>query len=207
MGSMAFVDKKNIIPRLNSAESVSVELGCGSSKKEITAIGIDVLDYECVDIVGDALEVLASFPERSVHQVYSSHFLEHVADIDGFLRELERIVKPGGDLDLVVPHFSNPYYYSDYTHRSFFGLYTFSYLTSNALFRRKVPTYNRPNKFELIDVRLRFRSERPFYARYLMKLMLGKLINSTNYLKEFYEENLCYLLPCYEIEYHLRKKI
>ena len=204
---MAFVDKKNIIPRLHSVGSVSIELGCGSSKKEISAIGIDVLDYECVDIVGDALEVLASFPEQSVHQVYCSHFLEHVADIEGFLRELERIVKPSGDLDLVVPHFSNPYYYSDYTHRSFFGLYTFSYLTSNVFFRRKVPTYSRANKFELIDVQLRFRSERPFYTRYLIKLMLGKLINSTNYLKEFYEENLCYLLPCYEIEYNLRKKI
>jgi len=32
--------------------------------------------------------------------------------------------------------------------------------------------------------------------------MVGKLINSSNYLREFYEENLCYLLPCYEIEYH-----
>ena len=61
----------------------------------------------------------------------------------------------------------------------------------SALFRRKVPTYNRHNKFELIGVSLGFRSERP----------------SSNYLKEFYEENLCYLLPCCEIEYHLRKSI
>lgn len=203
---MAFVDKRNIIPRLHDIGFVSIELGCGSSKKEITAIGIDVLDYDCVDIVGDALEVLASFPEQSVQHVYSFHFLEHVADLDKFLCELERIVKPGGELDFVVPHFSNPYYYSDYTHRHFFGLYTFSYLTANRFFRRSVPTYNRANKFDLAGVKLRFRSARPFYGRHVIKLMLGKLINSSNYLREFYEENLCYLLPCYEIEYHLIKR-
>ncbi len=204
---MTVLDKRNLIGQLDKLGPVSIELGCGSSKKNANAIGIDMLDYECVDIVGDALSVLKRFPDESVCDVYASHFLEHLADLDGFLRELERVVRPAGELVFVVPHFSNPYYYSDYTHRSFFGLYTFSYLTSNVLFKRKVPNYNRSNRFELLGVDLRFLSGRPFYGRFLVKAIVGRIFNSCNYLREFYEENLCYLFPCYELKYRLRKRL
>jgi len=203
---MSILDKGNLLSRLDKIQRVCLELGCGNSKRKTTAIGIDVLDYECVDIVGDAVEVLRNFPSHSAHEVYTSHFFEHIVDVEEVLREIERVVKPGGTLTVVVPHFSNPYYYSDYTHRSFFGLYTFSYLTSGKFFKRGVPTYKRVNKFELIGVDLRFSSTSPFYVRHVIKVLVGKIFNLNNYFREFYEENLCYLFPCYEIEYRLRQK-
>jgi ubiquinone/menaquinone biosynthesis C-methylase UbiE len=201
-----FLDKRNVVDQLERTGPVSIELGCGPSKINASAIGIDALDYECVDIVGDALDVLRRFPSNSVSHTYSAHFLEHLEEPDALLRELERIVSPGGELIFIVPHFSNPYFYSDYTHRSVFGLYTFSYLTTNSLFRRTVPTYRRSNKFDLVSVDLLFHSARPFYFRHVIKIAIGWIFNANYYLKEFYEENLCYVFPCYEIRYFLRKR-
>ena len=138
---MALIDKAKILSSVDSISHIELELGCGNRKRNRQAIGVDMLDYPDVDIVGDVYEALASFPSRSVDAVYSYHFIEHVPDVPRLLSELARIVKPNGYLEFVAPHFSNPYFYSDPTHRSFFGLYTFCYFASNSPFARHVPTY------------------------------------------------------------------
>ena len=202
---MGFVDKKNILPRAGSVSHIELELGCGNRKHNRQAIGVDMLDYPDVDIVGDIYEVLASFPNQSVDAVYSYHFVEHVPDVPKLLSELARIVKPNGYVEFVAPHFSNPYFYSDPTHRSFFGLYTFCYFASESPFARHVPTYGYKAEFRIAKVDLIFKSTRPFVVRYGIKRVIGSLFNSCNYLKELYEENFCYLFPCYEVRYVLRR--
>lgn len=197
------LDKNNTLSRLSELGYVALELGCGANKRIENAIGIDAIDYAGVDIVGDAMEILKSFPDGSVDAVHSYHFFEHLPDVSTMLDEIARIVKPGGRMEVVVPHFSNPYFYSDYTHRSFFGLYTFSYLAHDRLFSNRVPTYNKAQLFSLEAVDLGFKSPRPFYGRYLLKRLIGVFLNSCSYMQEFYEENLCYLFPCYEIRYRL----
>jgi len=198
-------DKSNILPGLCSDSHLELELGCGHRKRNRQAIGIDVLDYPDVDIVGDIYEVLSEFPAQSVSAVYSYHFIEHVPDVAKLLSELARIVKPLGRVEFVAPHFSNPYFYSDPTHRSFFGLYTFCYLSSGSPFLRQVPTYQNDLFFSMECVNLRFKSSKAFYVRYFFKTLIGKIFNSCNYMKELYEENFCYLFPCYEICYRLRR--
>ena len=155
---------------------------------------------------GILFEVLAAFPPASVDRVASFHFLEHVDDLPRLLVELARVLKPEGELYVVTPHFSNPYYYSDYTHRRFFGLYTFAYLSESRLFAREVPRYGLEPRFELVDVTLGFKSARPFYVRYAFKRAVGVVVNASRWTKEFWEENLCWLLPCYEIAYRLRRR-
>jgi len=147
------------------------------------------LDYPDVDIVGDIFDVLAAFPDQSVEAIYSYHFVEHVDDVSKLLAELARIVKPNGRVEFVAPHFSNPYFYSDPTHRSFFGLYTFCYYADQSPFARQVPTYGHKIDFHIAKVDLVFKSPRPFIFRYGVKRLIGSLFNSCTYLKEFYEEN------------------
>lgn len=202
---MALIDKGLTLSRLSEHAPLTVELGCGPRKRYPRSIGIDAIAYDGVDIVGDAMEALRALPEGCADLVTSSHFLEHVPDVGSFLDEMARVVRPGGRIEVIVPHFAHPYFSSDPTHTHRFGLYTFSYLTEESLFRRRVPGYVRRTNLQLVKVDLIFKSSRPFYARYAFKRVLGMLFNSSRYLQELYEENLCYLFPCYEIRYLMQK--
>jgi ubiquinone/menaquinone biosynthesis C-methylase UbiE len=199
------IDKNGVLPSLASRTSAILELGCGQRKRSADWIGIDSIDYPQVDIVGDVAEVLKDIPNSSIDEIHAFHFLEHVADVPALLLDIGRVLKLGGRLHVVVPHFSNPYYYSDPTHKSFWGLYTFSYYARSAMFRRKVPTYVQDVRFEIQNVRLNFKSSPPFYIRHAFKKAAGALFNLNTFMREMYEENFCYLIPCYEVEYHLIK--
>ena len=202
---MPIIDKRNLLGTATVGRPVEIELGCGSTKRSPHAIGIDLLDYDCVDVVGDVVEVLAKLPDASVSRAASSHFLEHHPDIRQVLDQLARVVVDGGSVVVTVPHFSNPYFYSDPTHRTAFGLYTFSYLCKDEIFQRKVPTYGIQPAFEITNVRLGFKSHRPHYLRHATKAAFGLLVNSTRWATEFYEENLCWLCPAYELTFDLRR--
>ena len=203
-----FKDKKNIIERLQAGETISIELGCGKSKINSEAIGIDLLDYECVDLVGDIFHVLEAFPDGSVESIYSTHFLEHVnaSDFELIFSEMSRILRPEGKIKIIVPRFSNPYYYLDPTHRTPFGLYTLSYICHEEIFKRKVPQYTSKLPLLLSSVKMVFA---PFYSyqffRLIFKKIFGKIINSSMFAREFYEENLCWMIPCYELHFSLIK--
>lgn len=202
---MQLIDKHGFLQGLSLRRPVILELGCGNRKRTPGAIGIDVIDYDCVDIVGDAVDVLRNIPDGVVDSIASHHFLEHVGDLGSLVGEATRTLRIGGRFEAVVPHFSNPYFYSDPTHSRHFGLYTFSYLAHDDLLRRKVPKYNETVSLRLLDVDLLFKSAPPFYVRAAFKMAFGKLFNSCRSMQEFYEEFLCYGFPCYEIRYLLEK--
>lgn len=203
---MPVIDKSAVLTRLRALERVSLELGCGATKRDDHAIGIDVRDEPGVDIVGDVFDALQEFPASSVDAVASEHFFEHIDDLPRLMGEIARVLKPGGRLTVAVPHFSNPWYYSDPTHRRFFGLYTFCYLADSSLFRRSVPMHGATHDFELTAVRLEFKSTRPFYVRHAVKRAQGWIVNSTTWLQEYYEETLCWLVPCHSVRYTLKRR-
>jgi ubiquinone/menaquinone biosynthesis C-methylase UbiE len=202
---MTVIDKNKILSTISTDNPTHIlELGCGNHKQISNSIGIDMLDYEAVDIVGDVYSVLSQIPDKSISAVYSFHFFEHINDVTLLLEEISRILIDGGLLEVVVPHFSNPYFYSDYTHKIFYGLYSFSYLAIDNFFTRKTPTYQKDLKIEITNVKLGFKSSREFPVRYgIKKFILEQIFNSSIWMKEFYEENLCYIFPCYEIKFTL----
>lgn len=199
-----FTDKKNILGNIQAHQPLVLDLGCGPLKKNPAWTGIDLLDSDGVDIVGDVYEVIAAFPDKSVDEIHSSHFFEHVADIPGLLKSLERILKPGGIIEIVVPHFSNPYFYSDHTHKSFFGLYSFSYLVKDELLKRKVPDYGINKNLSLQKVYLRFSSA--FYISKPLRKCCQLLFNSSTLMKEWYEDSWSRSIPCYEIRFIMIKQ-
>ncbi|WP_092202466.1 methyltransferase domain-containing protein [Blastococcus tunisiensis] len=192
-------------PHPLSRRPLHLELGCGSTKQQAEAVGIDIMQLPGVDVVADAVEVLRSLPDASVSSIYSEHFMEHIDDPLALLREAARVLKPNGDFRAVIPHFSNPAFYSDPTHRSFFGLYTFSYWVQSSGFRRGVPQYVDPVPLDLISARHVFKSSRPFYVRHALKKLAGAWVNRSRWTQEFYEEHLCWVMPCYEIDFLLRR--
>jgi len=202
---MAIKDKKNILRDIKNPGEINLELGCGNRKRQENAVGIDMLEYESVDIQGDVYEVLKKIPDNRVSTVYSYHFFEHVEDVGKLVQEVARVLVDGGLFLVVVPHFSNPYFYSDYTHMNHFGLYSFSYFSRDDIFSRTVPHYQKTIHFKLQNVKLIFKSPRPFYLRWGFKKIIQQFFNLNTYLKELYEEFFCYLFPCYEIRYVMKK--
>ncbi len=198
-------DRTGVLARVGAGQQIRLELGCGPRKVDPDAVGVDLLPFTGVDLVGEIYEVLALLPDGCASAVYTSHFLEHVSDLPRLMTELGRVMSVGATLRVVVPHFSNPFYYSDPTHRVPFGLYTFSYFCDQDVFVRTVPQYGLKTPFRLVGARLGFRSYRPRYVRHAFKRAFGALINSTVFLREFYEENLCWLVSCYEVEFEIRR--
>jgi ubiquinone/menaquinone biosynthesis C-methylase UbiE len=173
-------------------------LGCGPKKKP-GRIGVDKLDLPNVDIVADLEQGLSFLPDNSVDRIHCSHVLEHTENFENLMREIIRVLKKDGAAYVFVPHFSNPHYYSDYTHKRFFGLYTFYYFVDTRYqLRRKVPNFYTDTRIKIISQRLIFRSS--FWFPRQIKKLLGRIFNCHRVLQEFYEENLCYIFPCYGIE-------
>jgi len=183
---------------INGENPIIVELGCGQKKKQ-GRICIDKLDLPNVDIVADLEDGLSFLPDDSVDQIHSRSVFAHIENFENLMREIVRVLKKNGTVHTFVPHFANPYYYSDYSHKRFFGLYTFYYFVdSKHQMRRKVPIFYTDIRINIISQRLVFRS--PFWFRRRLKKLFGLLINCHRSLQEFYEENLCYIFPCYGIE-------
>ncbi len=188
-----------ILHKIERGERINIELGCGTNKKE-GKIGVDKLPLRGVDIIHDVEKGLSFLPDNSVDEISSIHFLEHINNFEQLMKEVHRVLKPHGIHIATVPHFSNPYYYSDFTHKRFFGLYTFDYLaTENSTLRRKVPDFYTNFKFEIISRRYAFYS--PFKIRHILKQVLRRILGNNNYLMEFYEEMLCWVFPCSTITY------
>ncbi len=199
-------DKAGRLDALVRARRGVLELGCGPSRRHPEAVTVDALDFEAVDVVGDVYDVLALIPDGAVDAVHSYHFLEHVGALDRIVAEIARILRPGGILHAVVPHFSNPYFHSDYTHRQAFGLYSFSYLAEDRLFRRRVPRYGVDLGVALVDVRLGFKAAPPFYVRHALRRALGLLVNSSRWTQEWYEAGWTGWFPCYEIDFTVARR-
>ena len=191
------------LPAFLAGESpLEIELGCGEHKTP-GRLAIDRMDLPNVDVVADLEKGLPFLPDNSVDVIHSKSFFEHVDHFELLMGEMWRVLRPGGRVMGFVPHFSNPYYYSDPTHRRFFGLYTFEYFSAGQnRFTRKVPNFYGTAKFHTAELRLYFTS--PWRIRRWIRSRLTTLINLSPALQEFYEENLCHLLPCYGIFFTLR---
>jgi ubiquinone/menaquinone biosynthesis C-methylase UbiE len=201
------IDKNGVLKKIHSGEPINIEIGVGDRKRDASAVGIDILDTPAADIVGDALSVLSALPDNSVASVFSEHVFEHLSNLDEVIKEIDRVLVQGGKMVIVVPHFSNPFYYSDPTHKTFFGLYTFSYFCDDKIFTRRVPRYvARPNLM-LESVRLVFKTYRPRYIAFAWRKILQAIFNSSTFMQEMYEDSFSNIISCYEIEYRVKKNL
>jgi ubiquinone/menaquinone biosynthesis C-methylase UbiE len=198
------IDKEKL-RRLLDRQKVIIELGPGNNKRIENSITIDVLDLPDVDIVADLNDGLEFLPDNSVDRMHSHHVLEHIVNFGFLMKEIHRVLKPGGMKIGRVPHFSNPYFFSDYTHTRFFGLYSFSYFSKKTFFKRTTPTFYSDIDFEILDIKLVFMSQ--FLERKIVKRITEKIFNINKYFQELYEENFCYFLPAYELYFVLRKPV
>jgi len=193
---------------VQNGEPLVLDVGCGSRKIRSTAIGIDIVEAPSVDIVGDVFEFLRDLPPNCVGEIQAHHFLEHIESLEDFVLECDRVLLVGGKMRFSVPHFSNPYFYSDPTHLRFFGLYSMSYLVHSNLFKRSVPIYGpgATGDLHLERVVLRFKAPREFPVSYGLSRISGLGVGLCRATQEFYERWMTSIVPCYELVYDIVKK-
>lgn len=102
-----------------------LDVGCGSNKYE-GAIGLDNNPRTAADVIHDLGSVPYPFSDDEFDLIVSRHVVEHVPDIMTFIGELHRITKPGGRIRLLAPHYTNPDWANDPTHRNHINSYTFN---------------------------------------------------------------------------------
>ncbi|MFA5173389.1 MAG: methyltransferase domain-containing protein [Candidatus Paceibacterota bacterium] len=184
-----FLDKINIKEKILSGEKIILEFGGGNSKKA-GRINLDILNLPETDIVFNLENGLPFLPDNSIDEIHATSSLEHIANFNFLMEEIYRVLKPNGILFAFVPHFSNPYFYSDPTHQRFFGLYTFSYFSkSHFPYRRKVPKFYNSCNFRIKKQKIIFHSK-----------ILEKIFNFRFRLQEIYEKYFSPFVPCYGLE-------
>ncbi|MFQ3649305.1 MAG: methyltransferase domain-containing protein [Gemmataceae bacterium] len=186
---------------LRAARPLRLNLGGGQRQKP-GFYNVDCVALPGVDILADLEKPLSALPDNSVAAIYSRHVLEHISHFQQLIAELHRITQPGGQIEIIVPHFSNPYAYSDPTHVRFFGLYSFFYYAEVAdQPRRKVPTFYTSVRFRVESVRLQLL--KVSWLDKLARLVAQPLLNRGIDWMDWYERRLCRFFPIGEVRYVL----
>jgi len=102
-----------------------LDVGCGANKTE-GAIGLDNNPRTAADVIHDLGEIPYPFADNEFDLVVSNHVVEHVPDVMAFIGELHRVTKNGGTIKLLTPHYTNPDWANDPTHRNHINSYTFN---------------------------------------------------------------------------------
>lgn len=105
-----------------------LNLGCGySADADPDVVNLDSHPYPGVQVVHDVDTHPWPFPDQHFTQVRAVQLFEHLADPVGFMREAHRVLEPGGELLIVVPHWRSENAYTDPTHVRFCTERTFDY--------------------------------------------------------------------------------
>jgi SAM-dependent methyltransferase len=116
--------ERNIVAS-NRPDRKILDVGCGQNKFP-GAIGIDANPRSHADVIHNLGVFPYPFANDEFDEIVCRHVIEHVPDVLGFVSELHRITKPGGRLKIVTPHYSNPDWATDPTHRNHFNSYSFT---------------------------------------------------------------------------------
>jgi hypothetical protein len=102
----------------NTLEKLKIDIGCGSNKKK-GYLGVDYQKFDNVDYVLDATKEPLPFKDRSVENIFSAHFFEHILVPNFIWSEISRVAVNGAELEVWTPYaFHNDAFC--YGHKIFF---------------------------------------------------------------------------------------
>ena len=179
--------------------SERLNLGCGTDVREGWT-NLDVAALPGVDVVHDLDTLPLPFADGQFHEILAKDVLEHL-DYVPVLRELHRILAPGGLLHVVSPHFTSAATWVDPTHRTAFSIDTFRFFARGERFG--VRSYYFDFSFAAVErARIVFHRYRWQPWNYLLE----PVVNARPGLQTYYEETaLSRLFPAANVEVTLRR--
>ncbi len=121
-----------VLPRAISNNNVegNVCLNLGAGNKTIpNTIVLDLPDWNA-----DADDI--PWSDESVDQIFAYHFLEHCKEPVAVLQECQRVLKPGGFMNICVPYYSSAIASQDLDHKHFFTEETWKTLFNNQYYNK-----------------------------------------------------------------------
>ena len=109
-------DQRPLKRFLGYSEGLVLNIGSGNSQRQDGVVNVDMMDYDNVDIVCDIHHL--PFKDNSIDAVMSVAVLEHVREPALVLKELHRVLKPGGRVFSVIP-FMQPFHASPYDYQRY----------------------------------------------------------------------------------------
>jgi SAM-dependent methyltransferase len=187
---------------IDTGKGLLLNLGAGERRLP-GFFSLDCVPVTRPDILADLNAPLTELPDNSVQVIYARHTLEHVTQLLELIQELHRVTRPDGRIEVIVPHFSNPFGYSDPTHVRFFGLYSFYYFCAAAdQPRRKVPNFYCPVRFRVHNVR--FHLLKQSIPEKVLRAVVQPWINRKVSRLDWYERRLCRFLPVSDMRFVLQ---
>jgi len=159
-----------------------LDVGCGINKLE-GAIGIDRNPASRADVLCDLDHFPYPFQDSSFDRVQAIHVIEHVADVMRTMEEFHRLVRNGGTIFLVTPHYTDYSSFCDPTHRWHLNSYSFKF------FGEKHGGYAYYSQVRLKEKRVHVRLLALW--RYLG---FEFLVNTFERFRRFWEHYLCYVV-------------
>src|SRR3989344_7552220 len=111
-----------------------LNLGCGNDIKQ-GWVNLDSDKLPGVDVVRNIEELPLPFGDGEFDEILANDILEHVEYIP-VLKDLHRVLKPGGKLKARVPHFTSKNNFADPTHKKMFSVVTFDFFVKNTIFSK-----------------------------------------------------------------------
>jgi ubiquinone/menaquinone biosynthesis C-methylase UbiE len=169
-----------------------LSLGCGYESRE-GWVNLDVADLPGVDVVHDLDEISMPFQNAAFDYIECIDVLEHVRDFPAVMREIHRVLAPGGRVRIEGPHFTSYTWPTDPTHRRAFAINTFEFFT-----KRSLRGYYFDFAFSSVEKRL-IKFQCAFHQPW--NWALEAVINRHRLLQSYYEATfLARLFPAYSVE-------
>ncbi|MCR4285721.1 MAG: class I SAM-dependent methyltransferase [Candidatus Kaiserbacteria bacterium] len=188
--------------RVRSSALQKLNLGCGTDIME-GWVNLDIASLPGVDVVHNIEDLPLPLADNSFDEILCNDILEHV-DYPPVLKEMVRILTPGGVIHIRSPHFSSRNNYVDPTHKSRFSVETFHFFVRGMHAWKKRQYYFDFAFSKIASVHIDFEhtSSRFFFYNRLVEY----LVNRTPRAQEIYEmTGLCRIFPAHNIQITLVK--
>ena len=107
-----------------------LDVGCGANKYP-GAIGIDRIAGTRADALCDIDQLPYPFKDSSFDRVRAVHVIEHVSDVIKTMEEFHRLLRPGGEVYIATPHYTDFSSFCDPTHRWHLNSFSLRYFGEN----------------------------------------------------------------------------